>query len=43
MYDAERWLANADHSVHGIKSSVYRMQDEMKEVKSNNPVFIEML
>lgn len=39
MYDAERWLANADHSVHGIKSSVYRMQDEMKEVKSKQSGF----
>jgi len=39
MYDAERWLARADHSVHGIKAPVYRMADETKIVKPKQKGF----
>ncbi len=39
MYDAERWLANADHSVHGIKAPVYRTSDESKTVTSKQKGF----
>ena len=39
MHDAERWIANADHDVHGIKSSVYRMQDSTKEVRPQQKGF----
>jgi len=39
MYDAERWLANADHSVHGIKASVYRQSYENKMVVAQQKGF----
>ena len=39
MHDAERWISNSDNDAHGINASVYRIQDEMKQVKPKQSGF----